>query len=359
MARYGIAALVGCLYIAAAALVVRSQGDAYRATFRQTRIASLPPAPPPEPTAKKPEPAPAQPVRPQPTVIAANVPPVTPSASQPMPPPTPPAPAPERPAPQPKPKDAPTSELDPFWTSPHLKEVWDLSHVKTEDEIRLGQQLHELILQFNPAVQGPYLRRVKEAAAPLLEQRSRKDINYTFTVLDSEDVCAFSHPGGYVYVCRGLFDMIGEDEEYALKFVLAHEIAHVDLQHALKCLADPGFKDSGIGTLQAYYFFIAPMGYQESQEYEADAWALQKMRRLDHSRYETLSFLRKFKTYAEENGFEDGKKPPAAHAKGPAKKDQDTPARSAADVIENHFRAHPAAWERLKKLEALWPAGKS
>jgi len=256
----------------------------------------------------------------------------------------------------------PPAEPDPFWSAPHLNTAWDLSRVTTDDEIRLGHELHELVLHFNPTVQGPYVRRIKEAAAPLLEQRSRKDLNYTFTVLDSDAVCALSHPGGYVYVCRGLFDMIGEDEDFALQFVLAHEIAHVESQHALKCLADPGFKESGIGTLRAYYFFVAAMGYQEAQEYEADAWALQAMKKLEHSRYEALSFLRKFKTYAEENGFEDGKKPPAPprveKGKGEREKTGPAAAQSSADLIDNHFRAHPATWERLKKLEALWPVGK-
>jgi Zn-dependent protease with chaperone function len=153
--------------------------------------------------------------------------------------------------------------------------------------------------------------------------------------------------------------MIGEDEDYALQFALAHEIAHVDLQHALKCLADPGFKEAGIGTLRAFYFFVAPLGYQDAQEYEADAWALKAMRKLDHSRYETLSFLRKFKTLAEENGFEEGKKPPEPpKGKGEAKPDGAAPGVSASDLVENHLRAHPAAYERLKKLETLWPVGK-
>ena len=42
-------------------------------------------------------------------------------------------------------------------------------------------------------------------------------------------VNAFSTPGGYIYVSRGLFDLIGEDEDYALRFAVGHEIAHVDL----------------------------------------------------------------------------------------------------------------------------------
>lgn len=364
MARYGIAAVVGCLYVAAVALVVQGQGESYRRSLRQTRLASLPPAPQ---APRVVEPAP---VRPEPATVAVNVPTPVPApapvAIRPVPAPTPapePAPttaaAPSPPAPAAVPKSSNNTskpEPDPYWSEPQFKQAWDIAHLTTEDEMRLGQQLHEVILHFNPPANGPYLARVKEAAEPLLERRQRKDIRYTFTVLDSDAVCALSHPGGYVYVCRGLLDMIGAEEEYALQFVLAHEIAHVDARHALQCLADPGFKEGGLGTLPAYYFFIAPLGYMEAQEYEADAWALKTLKQLDRSRYETLSFLRKFKTYAAEHDFEAGRMPPKPRpAQGDAAQGQARP--SAPDLVENHFRAHPAASDRLKRLEALWPPG--
>ena len=107
--------------------------------------------------------------------------------------------------------------------------------------------------------------------------RSRKELDYTFTILDSEAVNAFSHPGGYIYVTRGLMDWIGEDENYVLQFVLAHEIYHVDQRHALTCLRDPGVKKLSIGTLQAFYLLIFPRGYYpDLMDYQADAWALQR-----------------------------------------------------------------------------------
>ncbi len=81
--------------------------------------------------------------------------------------------------------------------------------------------------------------RCRRPPKPFLKTCEHKDVHYTFTVLESDAVCAFSHPGGYVYVCRGLFNLIGEDEDYALEFAVGHEIAHVDLQHALAGLAGP------------------------------------------------------------------------------------------------------------------------
>lgn len=78
-----------------------------------------------------------------------------------------------------------------------------------------------MIMQFNPrARSGPWLERVHAGTKALLARRSRKGINYTFTILDSEAVNAFSHPGGYVYLSRGFFSFIGEDEDVLLQFIL-------------------------------------------------------------------------------------------------------------------------------------------
>jgi hypothetical protein len=230
--------------------------------------------------------------------------------------------------------------LDPVWNLPQVTRKWkDLSHLSSKDEMRLGADLHGLIMHFSPSVQsGPWLERVETAAKPILANRSRKDIEYTFTVLDSDAVNAFSHPGGYIYVSRGLFPFLGEDEDAALKFILAHEIAHIDLRHAIQCLQDPDLQQMNMGTLQVVYSLILPLGYMDKQEYAADRWAYQQLRRLDCTRYEALKFLRKLKGYAAEHGFSDGRAPYI-------------PGRDSSPV-ENHLRAHTAVWRRLNELEA-------
>jgi hypothetical protein len=226
---------------------------------------------------------------------------------------------------------------DPFWNAPAMKREWNLADLSVRDEIDLGRALHGLVMHFSrPQVDGPWLQRVEEAAEPLLEIRNRKEIPYTFTVLDSDEVNAFSHPGGFVYVTRGLFNLIGEDEDYALRFVLGHEIAHVDLQHALGCLRDPEVKTLAIGTLPQFYFLIFPLGYVEEQDFEADRWVYTRMMQLDHTRRESLAFLRKLEGYARSHGFENGRGQPKP---GPE-----------ASLPENHLRAHPLVRARLKRL---------
>lgn len=57
---------------------------------------------------------------------------------------------------------------------------------------------------------------------------------FTFKVVDSPDVNAYSLPGGFVYVDTGLLKFVHSDDELA--GVLAHEISHVMHHHMLKLL---------------------------------------------------------------------------------------------------------------------------
>ena len=62
-----------------------------------------------------------------------------------------------------------------------------------------------------------------------------KKFNYSFKIVDEKDVNAYSLPGGFIYVNKGLLDYVHSDDELA--GVLAHEVSHalhhhmVTLQH--------------------------------------------------------------------------------------------------------------------------------
>jgi beta-barrel assembly-enhancing protease len=59
----------------------------------------------------------------------------------------------------------------------------------------------------------------------IAQRSSRPTLQWTFGVVDSPTVNAFSAPGGYVFVTRGLLLKVKNEAELA--GILAHEIAHV------------------------------------------------------------------------------------------------------------------------------------
>ncbi len=62
----------------------------------------------------------------------------------------------------------------------------------------------------------------------------RQDLVYTVRIIDDDLMNAFSLPGGYVYLYKGLMDRIENDDQLAS--VVAHEVAHITAKHALKRL---------------------------------------------------------------------------------------------------------------------------
>ena len=53
----------------------------------------------------------------------------------------------------------------------------------------------------------------------------RPDMSFTFTILDTGEVNAFSTPGGFIYVTRGLLTLADSEAEVAA--ALSHEMAHL------------------------------------------------------------------------------------------------------------------------------------
>jgi Zn-dependent protease with chaperone function len=190
---------------------------------------------------------------------------------------------------------------------------------------------------------------------PLLKLVDQKDREYQFFVLDSEVANAFSHPGGYVCVSRKLLEMIPKDEDNLLEFVLGHEIAHVELHHALACLNAPDVRKFSDGTVQKLYFLIIPYGYPKEFEYAADAWIYRRMKQLLRSEHDCLKFLRILDTYAKAHDFENGRGKPEELLKeqrAEAKGDRTF------SPIDNHLRSHPAAYDRLGRLKELRAASR-
>lgn len=62
------------------------------------------------------------------------------------------------------------------------------------------------------------------------------NFDYSFKLIEENDVNAFSVPGGFIYVYSGLLDFVESDDELAA--VLAHEIAHASHRHMATLLRE-------------------------------------------------------------------------------------------------------------------------
>lgn len=74
-----------------------------------------------------------------------------------------------------------------------------------------------------------YLNTVGRSLATI---SSRPELKFFFGILNTEEINAFACPGGYILITRGTLNVLEDESELAS--VLAHEIAHVALQHSGK-----------------------------------------------------------------------------------------------------------------------------
>lgn len=66
--------------------------------------------------------------------------------------------------------------------------------------------------------------------------RNHHKFEYTFKVIEDNDVNAFSVPGGFIYIYRGLLNEVESDDELAA--VIAHEVAHAANRHVVTLIKE-------------------------------------------------------------------------------------------------------------------------
>ncbi len=102
-------------------------------------------------------------------------------------------------------------------------------------ELRMGQETDKAIRKQYPAITDSTLIAYVDSVGQAVAAHSpRHDVEYRFTVLESDIVNAFAAPGGYVYVTTGLLKTAGDESELA--GVLAHEVGHVAARHAIRSM---------------------------------------------------------------------------------------------------------------------------
>ncbi len=157
--------------------------------------------------------------------------------------------------------------------------------INTPAEITIGKNIAAEISKKQTIVSEiSSVSRVQAIGRRLSAVSERKDIEYNFYVLADKELNALSLPGGFIYINKGLFDILNDDE---LAFVLGHEIGHVTAKHAVKkiqanmayqMLANIAFagienQTSGLVSLAKsanVAYNLIELGYGREDEYQSD-----------------------------------------------------------------------------------------
>lgn len=206
----------------------------------------------------------------------------------------------------------------------------------TQQERTWGRGVARSIVAQQGTLDDALLNRwVNRVGSSLASHSVRGDLPYTFTIIDSEEVNAFSVPGGYIFVDAGLLNFVHSDDELAA--VLGHEIGHVERRHvvtltqkakALEIILDvagifaPGISRFGnlAGNLTLYKM-------ARVDELQADQYGLMLMSQAGYDPEAMVSFLTRL-----------GEDSPHAHRQ-----------------LKHYFETHPALPDRVAHLKGYGP----
>jgi predicted Zn-dependent protease len=124
----------------------------------------------------------------------------------------------------------------------------ELALVSASQEREIGREQAKHVEAEMGLVDDPQLTAyVREVGARIAAQ-SPLPGDYTFQIVDLPEPNAFSLPGGYVYVSRGLLALMSSEDELA--GVVGHEVGHIAARHAVQRVsrAVPIAIVSGVGA---------------------------------------------------------------------------------------------------------------
>lgn len=126
-----------------------------------------------------------------------------------------------------------------------------LRKINEAEEIKIGGDLAGMLLGAAPLVNNPAQQRYVSALGRWLALHSaRPALPWKFAIIDSDDFNAFSTPGGYVLITRGLLMQMRSEAELA--GVLSHEIAHIEKKHHLVAL-QKSLRDQSLTEMRRYF----------------------------------------------------------------------------------------------------------
>jgi predicted Zn-dependent protease len=123
----------------------------------------------------------------------------------------------------------------------------ELSLVSEQQEIQMGQQGAQQVAQEIGLINDQALQNYLQGIGAALAAKSeRPNLPWTFRAVDDPSPNAFALPGGYIFVTRGLLDLMNNEAELAS--VVGHEIGHVTARHSVQQMSQQQLAGLALGV---------------------------------------------------------------------------------------------------------------
>lgn len=189
-----------------------------------------------------------------------------------------------------------------------------LALLTVDQEIAMGREAHQEVLQTMGAYDDPELQRYVDGIGQRLAAASeRPDLPWTFTVIDDPAVNAFALPGGYIYLTRGILSYMESEAE--MVSVLGHEIGHVTARHSVEQVSRAQLAQLGLvagmvlsprvrelGNLASTGLQVMFLKFSRDDERQADDLGFRYMNRAGYEPREMVEMFRTLERVSEGSG---------------------------------------------------------
>lgn len=220
--------------------------------------------------------------------------------------------------------------------------------ISEKTEIAIGKQVKEdIVKEYRVFKSSDVQTYVEGVARKVTDASDRPRLKYDVTILDTEVVNAFASPGGFVFVTRGLLEVIADEAELAA--VLAHEVGHVAAWHGISMLerqmglsflvalgtitvgtALGGAAAQMVAQASSTLASLYVLGYSREYELQADEAGLRYTLRAGYDPEAMVTFLQRLKRLEDEESLP-------------------------AERVELFYRTHPPTKQRIR-LARRWLA---
>lgn len=196
-----------------------------------------------------------------------------------------------------------------------------------EQELQEEQLLGKLLLEnfikdygnFNS--DKPLNKYIQLSGNNISYQFGRSEIVFKFGILNTMEVNAYSLPGGYVLLTRGLLEKIKNESELAA--VMGHEVAHINQKHIFKTVR----KDRQIGFAETLTSILSmgkaslssamsqaigesvqlltKTGLNREQEFEADEYGVSFASQAGYDPRDYINLLNRLKTKSDSTNLKN------------------------------------------------------
>jgi len=220
-----------------------------------------------------------------------------------------------------------------------------VTRIPADEEMQIGAAMARQ-LSFEEETGTPRAFYVGVVGANLIRLGGvrRTDISYHFHLLrDSSVINAWAMPGGHIFITTGMLSMITSEAQLAS--VLAHEISHVDLRHAVERLQYEAAMRRVVGDiaeLSGIAYGLVDIAYSTQEESEADRTGFLMMARTGYSPVEAITLFRAMQLALERPSEVTRPAGPLGEL-----------STGLGAALQDYFRTHPSFADRIADLRQL------